>query len=150
MYICPRSYVWHTKWRPCICMHIPHEESFFCFKMKRQSSVDSHFKRSIKLKNGELVECVPTQICKDSPLLFPCQHPGCAKTCTNKGALANHMNFAQTNYVSKYVVSRPKNISQGVSYFLFFMHGILKNIVQRVSYFSWRRGRPVILNAWDS
>ena len=46
---------------------------------KRQSAIDQHFKRSIKLKSGDFVQIIPTEIMKDAPLQLSCAFPGCAK-----------------------------------------------------------------------
>ena len=63
---------------------------------KRQSAIDQHFKRSIKLKSGDFVQIIPTEIMKDASLQLSCAFPGCSKKCANRGALANHVNFAHT------------------------------------------------------
>ena len=62
----------------------------------RQSAIDQHFKRSIKLKSGDFVQIIPTEIMKDAPLQLSCAFPGCSKKCANRGALANHVTFAHT------------------------------------------------------
>ena len=45
----------------------------------RQSAIDQHFKRSIKLKSGDFVQIIPTEIMKDAPLQLSCAFPGCSK-----------------------------------------------------------------------
>jgi hypothetical protein len=59
--------------------------------MKRQTAIDAHFKRSLKLKSGEIVE-VKCSTISSQPVLYPCTYPGCSKQCLNPGALATYMN----------------------------------------------------------
>ena len=42
------------------------------------------------------MQIIPTEIMKDASLQLSCAFPGCSKKCANRGALANHVNFAHT------------------------------------------------------
>ena len=65
-------------------------------KRKAQSSIDSHFQRSIKLKTGEIVDCKPSEP-KEKSLLYLCEYPGCCKRFPNAGSLSTHSRFIHPN-----------------------------------------------------
>jgi hypothetical protein len=83
-------------------------------KMKRsniQTSIDSHFQRSVKLKTGERVSILPSQVTPG--VVFACEFAGCNTKCSNKGALATHKKFAHPakspqigNTLMKFVVPK--------------------------------------------
>ena len=83
---------------------------------RKQTPIDAHFKRNIKLKTGEMVQCLPSKIKNpEAHFLLPCEFPGCSKKCANKGAVANHMRFAHGNRIavgsiSSFVIRKPPNI----------------------------------------
>jgi len=82
----------------------------------KQTPIDAHFKRNIKLKTGEMVQCLPSKIKNpEAHFLLPCEFPGCSKKRANKGAVANHMRFAHGNRIavgsiSSFVIRKPPNI----------------------------------------
>ena len=78
-------------------------------KRQSQSTIDSHFKRTVKLRSGEIIECMPSKVV-DAARLFACEYPGCSKQCANKGALTNHVQFAhprRMGNVTRYLVNKP-------------------------------------------
>ena len=78
-------------------------------KRQSQSTIDSHFKRTVKLRSGEIIECMPSKVVDAAPL-FACEYPGCSKQCANKGALTNHVQFAhprRMGNVTRYLVNKP-------------------------------------------
>jgi DNA-binding transcriptional regulator YiaG len=96
--------------------------------MKRQSGIDMHFKRSLKLKSGETVEIQSHNT--PQPILYPCMYAGCSKKCLNAGALATHMKTHSTESSGHSSISSffPKKVTglalKTIVPFSFVMHAI--------------------------
>ena len=101
-----------TRWQLLQLARVPLE----LMEKRKQTPIDAHFKRNIKLKTGEMVQCLPSKIKNpEAHFLLPCEFPGCSKKCANKGAVANHRRFAHDNRIavgsiSSFVIRKPPNI----------------------------------------
>lgn len=76
-------------------------------KRPTQTPIDSFFQRSIKLKSGEDVRCLPSNVIAPG---FQC--PSCSKRCNNQGALATHISMKHPKPTNTYTSSIKQHLKK--------------------------------------